>query len=96
MALKKTLTLGDVGLNEVQINAYINIMSINIQYRTEGMILTAMLNVFASEQARRENKNALGVETVSGIYDPASPVNIHTAVYNIAKTHAQFADADNA
>jgi len=96
MALKKKINLTDIGLADVEVNAYINIQSVSVQQSAEGMMVHATVNVFTSEEARREGKNAIGAELISGPYHASSPVNIHTAVYNIAKTYPQFADAEDA
>lgn len=96
MALKKTVTLADIGLPDVEVSAYINIQSMSVVKTPNGMELHATLNVYANEQARRDGKNAIGSEAVSGPYTSNMPVNIHTAVYNIAKTYPQFADAEDA
>ena len=96
MALTKTIRLTDLGLADVETTLYININAISIQLRPDGILLHAALNLYASETARRENKNVIGIQNISGPYTADMPVNIHTAVYNLAKTYPDFADAENA
>jgi hypothetical protein len=95
MALTKEMTLDGVGLDQVEVDAYININAISIQFRPGGIQLHVGINVFASEQARREDKALIGVENVTIPYDPNTAVNVHRYVYTQLKLMERFADAQD-
>lgn len=96
MAITQTINLDGIGMDDVAVKAYININTINIQFRKTDVIFHATLNVYANKQARLDGKNVIGIENITGVYNPATADNIHAAVYNLAKTYPQFADAEDA
>lgn len=90
MALEKFMTLEGVGLKDVEVDAYINIQAISIQFRADGTLLHVALNVYASKEARQENRALIGVENVTLPYNAAVGVNIHTYIYSQVKLLPAF------
>lgn len=93
MALVKFMTLEGVGLDGVEVDAYINVQAISIQFRADGMLLHVALNVYASAEARQQNRALIGVENVTLPYNPQVNVNIHTYIYSQVKMLPQFEGA---
>ncbi len=95
MALKKTMTLEGVGLNDVQVQAYININAINIQIRENEILLHVGLSVYANETARLDKRALIGVENVTLPYNPQVSVNIHNYIYSQVKLLPSFEGAED-
>lgn len=85
MALQKTMTLNSIGLDNIEVAAYINVSDIVLRKLPRGLQLNVMMNVYTSESARRMGKAPIEQRAITLNYTPLENESLHTFVYRTLK-----------
>lgn len=95
MAIINTTTFDQYGV-ATPFDLYININNVTVRQRNNTFVFHAILNVYANQQAKVDEKNPIKTESITGIYDVATTNNLHTFVYNFVKLLPGFENAVDA